>query len=231
MTEQNNQQNSPFGNTSNPFNTTSNPFGNSSNPFGTFSGFGTNFTSSNPFTFPTFSNPTPKTETEEPEGNKDLDDPEAEADIYFTPIIELKEVEQEKQIENEIFSERGLCAKYDEESSSFKERGRGEIKILQHPETKVTRIVLLRDQVLKLACNHFLMPYIQFKDVNSNEKLVQYTVVKDFALEEEQDKQITFVMRFNTPEAREKFVDICTKIQDEIKEKKNNEKKDEEEKK
>ena len=145
-----------------------------------------------------------------------LDDIEAEDEnIQFTPVVKLQKVEQKEMEEEVLFTERGLCAKYDPSESTFKERGRGEVKILRHPTTKYSRVVLVRDQVLKLACNHFCLPQIKINKIPNNDKMLQYTVVKDFAREEE-DKPMTLAFRFNTTEARDKFYDKFVEMQKEM---------------
>ena len=86
--------------------------------------------------------------------------------------------------EIELFNERGLCLRYNDELKEFKERGRGEIKILRHPDTGYSRVVIVRDQILKLGCNHFILSTIkiQKKEINGIDRFVQYSVSKDYAL-------------------------------------------------
>ena len=132
-------------------------------------------------------------------------------------MIHLDFVEQKEMEEDIIFNERGLCARYDPEEKTFKERGRGEIQILKHPKTGYSRVILLRDQVLKLACNHFIFPNINITKVARNDKMIQYYVLKDYARDEE-DKPMTLAFRFNSTEIRDKFYDKFVELQKEMKE-------------
>ena len=48
------------------------------------------------------------------------------------------------------------CDRFDPEVKQWKERGVGDIKILNHPAKNTFRILLRRDQVHKIACNHYI---------------------------------------------------------------------------
>ena len=43
----------------------------------------------------------------------------------------------------------------EEEPAQWKERGRGDIKILKHKESGTCRILMRRDKTLKICANHF----------------------------------------------------------------------------
>lgn len=54
----------------------------------------------------------------------------------------------------------GLCGRraklfrFATESSEWKERGTGDVRLLQHKETKKIRLVMRRDKTLKVCANH-----------------------------------------------------------------------------
>ncbi|GAB1219622.1 hypothetical protein ENUP19_0040G0009 [Entamoeba nuttalli] len=153
--------------------------------------------------------------TKEEEKRKILeDDPEAEADIYFKPIIELKEIEQKEMEEEIVFKERGICVRYDTINEEFKERGRGEIEILKHPKTKLSRVILIRDQIFKLACDHYILPYIKIKEFPNNRRAIIYSVYEDYA-QDEGKNTITFGMCFNNEEIKERFIKTFKELQEE----------------
>lgn len=52
---------------------------------------------------------------------------------------------------------RAKLFRFDKEASEWKERGTGELKMLQHHETKKIRIVMRRDKTLKICANHASM--------------------------------------------------------------------------
>jgi Ran-binding protein 1 len=41
------------------------------------------------------------------------------------------------------------------ESSEWKERGTGDVRLLQHKESKKVRLVMRRDKTLKVCANHY----------------------------------------------------------------------------
>jgi len=49
-----------------------------------------------------------------------------------------------------------LLPRFDKDVKQWKERGVGDIKILHHPSKNTFRILLRRDQVHKIACNHYI---------------------------------------------------------------------------
>ena len=148
--------------------------------------------------------------------------------LTFDPVVKLEIQEQQKIEEEIILSKRGKCAKYDKETNSFKERGQGDIQILKNPKTGYYQVVLVRDQIFKLGCNHFIHPTIVLNKKPNNERLLQYSVMRDYAMEDETEP-MTFVFQFNSKEHREEFCDMFVKLQKEIEELINKQKNDEKE--
>ena len=144
-----------------------------------------------------------------------LNDPEAEADIHFEPVVKLSEVEQTKIDEDEIYKNRAIVLRYDPESKEWKERGRGDVVFLKNKTNNYIRCVLIRDQIFKLAVNHFILPTIELKAVPQKDKALMYGVGRDFA----QDTTTPELFYFNFPSA-EKMEDFKTnfkKAQEEMK--------------
>ena len=46
--------------------------------------------------------------------------------------------------------------RFDKDTKEWKERGVGDIKILHHVKRMTYRILLRRDQIHKIACNHYI---------------------------------------------------------------------------
>jgi Ran-binding protein 1 len=53
---------------------------------------------------------------------------------------------------------RAKLFRFAKESNEWKERGTGDVKFLKHKHTSKTRIVMRRDQTLKVCANHYSTP-------------------------------------------------------------------------
>jgi len=56
---------------------------------------------------------------------------------------------------------------YDVETKEWKERGVGKLKILKHPVKGTYRVLLRREQVHKIAANHFISKDIELKPLQA----------------------------------------------------------------
>lgn len=50
---------------------------------------------------------------------------------------------------------RAKLFRFDSESKQWKERGTGDVRLLQHKDTKKVRVVMRRDKTLKVCANHY----------------------------------------------------------------------------
>ena len=83
--------------------------------------------------------------------------PESE-DVHFEPVIKLTEKIESKtneESEKELFKMRAKLFKFVKESSEWKERGTGDVRLLKHKENDKTRLVMRRDKTLKVCANHY----------------------------------------------------------------------------
>jgi hypothetical protein len=55
---------------------------------------------------------------------------------------------------------RAKLFKFVRESSEWKERGTGDVRLLKHRENGKTRLVMRRDKTLKVCANHYSMLYL-----------------------------------------------------------------------
>lgn len=76
--------------------------------------------------------------------------------VHLTEKVETKTNEE---LETETFKMRAKLFKFDKESREWKERGTGDIKLLQHKETSKTRLLMRRDKTLKVCANHYGMSF------------------------------------------------------------------------
>lgn len=62
---------------------------------------------------------------------------------------------QSRSVTVHLFSaRRAKLFRFDAESSEWKERGTGDVRLLSHRETKKVRLVMRRDKTLKVCANH-----------------------------------------------------------------------------
>ncbi|XP_014444481.2 E3 SUMO-protein ligase RanBP2 isoform X2 [Tupaia chinensis] len=102
---------------------------------------------------------------------------------YFEPVVPLPDlvhVSSGEENEQVVFSYRAKLYRYDKDVGQWKERGIGNIKILQNYDNKQVRIVMRRDQVLKLCANHRITPDMTLQNMKGTERVWVWTAC-DFA--------------------------------------------------
>ena len=96
-----------------------------------------------------------------------------------------------------------LFFRYDKDAKEWKERGVGDLKILYHPERKTYRVLLRRDQVLKIACNHLIQQSMKLEPMAKSE-----TAVTWFAKECNEEGELSdekLAARFKLAETKDEF--------------------------
>uniref|UniRef100_A0A673IAV5 RanBD1 domain-containing protein n=1 Tax=Sinocyclocheilus rhinocerous TaxID=307959 RepID=A0A673IAV5_9TELE len=127
---------------------------------------------------------------------------------YFEPVVpmpDLVEVSTGEENEQVLFSHRAKLYRYDKDLSQWKERGIGDLRILQHFETKRVRLVMRRDQVLKLCANHWIASNMKLEPMKGAEKAWIWSAF-DFA--EEQGTVEQLAVRFKLQETADAFKEI-----------------------
>ncbi len=82
-------------------------------------------------------------------------------DVHFEPVIHLTEkveVKTNEESEEQVFKMRAKLFKFVKETTEWKERGTGDVRLLKHRENGKTRLVMRRDKTLKVCANHYSMP-------------------------------------------------------------------------
>uniref|UniRef100_A0A3P9K300 E3 SUMO-protein ligase RanBP2 n=1 Tax=Oryzias latipes TaxID=8090 RepID=A0A3P9K300_ORYLA len=143
--------------------------------------------------------PKPKTDD-----GSDEEEAPTNVDIHFEPIVSLPEVETKSGEEDEeiLFKERAKLYRWDRDQSMWKERGIGDIKILFHPNKRFYRILMRRDQVLRVCANHTIIQGMELKPLNTTANAVVWTAT-DYADGEGVVEQLA--AKFKTPEIAETF--------------------------
>ena len=143
------------------------------------------------------------------EEEEDGEDTEADGhDPHFEPIIplpELVEVRTGEEEEEQVFKHRAKVYRYCSDTKQWKERGVGDIKILRHPSTGITRIVLRRDQVLKIALNHRISKEMELKPLSNSETAWCWYAMDFSEGHEETGSMEQLAVRFKGKDTAEEF--------------------------
>ncbi|KAK2510177.1 hypothetical protein MC885_010985 [Smutsia gigantea] len=127
---------------------------------------------------------------------------------YFEPVVplpDLVEVSSGEENEQVVFSHRAKLYRYDKDVGQWKERGIGDIKILQNYDNKQVRIVMRRDQVLKLCANHRITPDMTLQNMKGTERVWVWTAC-DFADGERKIEHLA--VRFKLQDVADSFKKI-----------------------
>jgi len=140
-----------------------------------------------------------------------------ERDIQVKAIVQLEKVDLSKneEDEKELFKLRAKLYRYfvdEEDGSMWKERGVGDVRILKNIKTSQYRLLMRRDQTLKICLNHSLLPRMEIRNHASSDKALLWSTPADFA--DGESKPETFCMRFGKPEGA---LDFKTKFEECVK--------------
>ena len=156
--------------------------------------------------------PSEKKDVEQEEGEEDGGE-EYEPNVAFEPVIPLPalvEVSTGEEEENTLFSDRAFLYRYVNDTKEWKEKGRGDMKILEHKTTGKTRLLMRREQVLKVCCNHFITPLLSLKPLQTSDRTWTWSA-QDFS--EGELVQETFALKFKTKDQATKFKETFDQAQ------------------
>ncbi|EOD08670.1 hypothetical protein EMIHUDRAFT_452973 [Emiliania huxleyi CCMP1516] len=140
--------------------------------------------------------------------------PEEEANVEFTPLVKLDEVktttgEDEEEV---LFKMRAKLFRWESDSwekevKLWKERGTGDVRFLQHKETKKVRLLMRREKTMKICANFFVVPTISLaENAGSDRSWVwqchDYSEGRDGTTETQYS---TLAIRFANSENAQKF--------------------------
>jgi len=131
----------------------------------------------------------------------------------FAPVIPLPplvEATMGDENENTLFEQRAKIYRFDAAVKEWKERGVGNIKILQGKDNPgAVRIVMWREKVGKLACNHWMTSDMKVENYQHNPKVLKWTAV-DHA--EGEPRPEIFTCRFGSEEKCAEFKTKCEEM-------------------
>jgi len=120
-----------------------------------------------------------------------------ETDVHFEPVIKLTEqvdTKTHEEDENVLFKMRAKLFRFDAESSEWKERGTGDVRLLSHRETKKVRLVMRRDKTLKVCANHVISTDMRLQPNIGSDRSWVWKVAADYS--EQPPTSETLAIRF-----------------------------------
>ncbi|XP_046559569.1 E3 SUMO-protein ligase RanBP2-like isoform X2 [Haliotis rubra] len=138
---------------------------------------------------------------------------EYEPNVDFKPVIDLPDLVEMKtgeEDEEKLFGERARLFRFDADTNQWKERGIGEVKILYNKAAKRYRILMRREQVLKICANHNITKDMKLTPMTSSDRAWCWSAM-DFA--EEEMKMEKLAIKFKTPELACQFKECFEKYQ------------------
>jgi len=136
---------------------------------------------------------------------------EEEYDPHFEPVVRLTEQvivrtneEDEDQVDDAKF--RAKLFRFATELNEWKERGTGDVRLLQHKESKKIRLVMRRDKTLKVCANHLISSDMKLQPNVGSDRSWVWKVGADYS--EDPPTSETLAIRFANPEAANKFKEL-----------------------
>lgn len=129
------------------------------------------------------------------------DAPESE-DVHFEPVIKLTEkvdTVTNEESEEQLFKMRAKLFRFVSESSEWKERGTGDVRLLRHKENKRTRLVMRRDKTLKVCANHYIVPDMKLSPNVGSDRSWVWNATADVS--EGEPEAVTLAIRFGNSES------------------------------
>ena len=139
--------------------------------------------------------------------------PEVEVDISFKLVVSLAPVAMRTGEENEecLFSHRVKLYRFDSQTNQWKERGVGDIKILKNTTNGRARVVMKRDQILKICCNHFILPDMTLRPNMGSDKSWIWQTLSDFTKESPREEKLS--VKFKHAQKAQEFKTIFDSFQ------------------
>ena len=137
---------------------------------------------------------------------------EAEVDVDFKPLVSLPDTYQVstgQESERKLFCERAKLYRWDPNSKQWKERGIGNITVMKNSESGKSRLVMHREQVLKLCCNHVILPTMQLNPMLGGGNAWRWFTPCDFSEDEPKAEQLA--IRFKKKEQADSFQEVIAR--------------------
>lgn len=132
--------------------------------------------------------------------------PEEESTAEYTPVVKLETVEVKTGEEDDevLYTQRCALYRFDGAAGEWKERGKGDVKLLQNKENHKVRILMRQEKTLKICMNHLVHPDLPYKPNAGSDRSWTWRV-RDYAGDEPEGKDETFAIRFRDADIANAF--------------------------
>lgn len=114
-------------------------------------------------------------------------------------------------IEHLSLGRRAKLFRYDKQLKEWKERGTGDVKFLQHKETKKVRLLMRRDKTHKVCANHYITSDMVLSPNVGSDRSWVWNVAADIS--DGEAKAETLAIRFANSENANLFKDKFEEVQ------------------
>ncbi len=114
-------------------------------------------------------------------------------------LVQIKSGEEDEEV---VAKFRAKLFRFDKAMREWKERGTGDIKFLKHRTTGRIRLLMRRQQTLKICANHYLLPEMRLEENMGSDRSWVWTAI-DYA-DEERDEAV-LAIRFKDSETAKRF--------------------------
>ena len=154
------------------------------------------------------------------EGDSDGDaaDGDHPDEPYFEPIIPLPvkiDVKTGEEDEQVMFSHRAKLYRFVAEEKQWRERGIGDIRLLRNVTSGEMRVLMRRDQVLKLCANHQITTEMSLQPNAGSDRSWVWSTNADFS--EGECKTERLAVRFKNEDIARQFKEMFEECQEMLK--------------
>ena len=137
---------------------------------------------------------------------------------HFEPIIPLPDkidVKTGEEDEEVIFSHRAKLYRFGTDDKQWKERGVGDIKLLRNRQSGKMRVLMRRDQVLKICANHQITIDMKLQPNAGSDRSWVWSTLADFSEQECKAEQLA--VRFKSEDIAKQFKEKFEECQELLK--------------
>ena len=159
-----------------------------------------------------FASQSPGGDEHEADHEGDHDGPHFEPIIPLPDKIDVKTGEEDEEV---MFSHRAKLYRFAAEEKQWKERGVGDIKLLRSNQTGKMRVLMRREQVLKLCANHQITTDMTLQPNAGSDRSWVWSTPADFS--EQECKAERLAVRFKNEDIAKQFKEKFEECQEILK--------------